>query len=61
LIGGVVWVALFTFAGYFFGTIPFVQENFEFVIVAIVLISLVPIAIEWWKARNEKKQLKAEA
>jgi len=52
---------LFTFAGYFFGNIPFVKKNFEFVIVAIILISVIPIFIEWWKARNEKKQLKAEA
>jgi membrane-associated protein len=53
--GGIVWVALFTFAGYFFGNIPFVRNNFEFVIIAIILISVVPIFIEWWKARREKK------
>jgi membrane-associated protein len=54
-IGGIVWVALFTFTGYFFGNIPFVRDNFEFVI-----ISVVPIGIEWWKARREKKTLKAK-
>ena len=56
IIGGVTWVALFTLAGYFFGNIPFVKKNFEFVIVAIILVSVVPIGIEWWKARREKKQ-----
>jgi membrane-associated protein len=60
-VGGIVWVALFTFAGYFFGNIPFIRKNFEFVIIAIILISVVPIFIEWWKARSEKRQLKAEA
>ncbi len=62
-VGGIVWVALFTFAGYFFGNIPFVKENFEFVIVAIILISVVPIFIEWWKARRGGRQagVKAEA
>ncbi|MBI5841259.1 MAG: DedA family protein [Chloroflexi bacterium] len=62
-VGGIVWVALFTFAGYFFGNIPFVRENFEFVIVAIILISVVPIFIEWWKARREGRRagVKAEA
>jgi len=54
LIGGITWVALFTFAGYFFGNIPIVRENFEFVIIAIILISVVPIGVEWWKARREK-------
>jgi len=60
-VGGIVWVALFTLAGYFFGNIPFIQRNFEFVIVAIILISVVPIFIEWWKARRAGRQVKAEA
>src|SRR6266545_1310549 len=60
-VGGITWVALFTLSGYFFGNIPFIRENFEFVIVAIILISVVPIFIEWWKARRERKQIKAEA
>ena len=55
LVGGISWVALFTLLGYFFGNIPFVQKNFELVIVAIVLISLVPIFAEWLRARKEKK------
>jgi len=55
LVGGVVWVALFTFAGYFFGNIPFVRENFEYVIIVIIFLSLVPMAFEWLKARREAK------
>ena len=55
IIGGITWVVLFTLAGYFFGNIPFVKKNFEFVIVAIILISVVPIGLEWLKARREKK------
>lgn len=55
VIGGVTWVAVFTLAGYFFGNIPFVQKNFELVIVAIIAISVVPMLIEWWKARRAKK------
>jgi len=60
-IGAFVWVPLFTFAGYFFGNMPFVQRNFEFVIVAIILISLIPVFFEAWKARQEgakEKKLK---
>jgi membrane-associated protein len=54
--GGIVWVAIFNFAGYFFGNIPFVRENFELVIVAILIISVMPIGYEWLKARQGKKK-----
>jgi membrane-associated protein len=54
VVGAIVWVGLFTAAGYFFGEIPFVKENFEFVVIAIILISVLPAVYEWWKARNEK-------
>ena len=54
VIGGLLWVFLFTLTGYFFGNMPFVQKNFELVIVAIVLLSVVPMVIEWWKAKQEK-------
>ncbi len=56
IFGGITWVALFTFAGYFFGNIPLVRNNFEIVIVVIILISLVPMFIEWLKARREGKK-----
>jgi membrane-associated protein len=60
-IGAFVWVPLFTFAGYFFGTMPFVQKNFEFVIIAIILVSLIPVFFEAWKARQESKGEAVEA
>jgi membrane-associated protein len=59
-IGGITWVVVFTLAGYFFGNIPFVRANFEFVIIAIILISVMPMGYEWLKARREAKQPKAE-
>jgi membrane-associated protein len=55
VVGGITWVSLFLGLGYFFGTMPFVQKNFELVIIAIILISVVPMVVEWLKARNEKK------
>ena len=58
--GGITWVALFALAGYFFGNIPFIRRNFEFVIVAIILISIVPIIYEWIKAKQEKRQVGAQ-
>jgi membrane-associated protein len=54
MIGGISWVALFTLLGYFFGNIPFVQKNFELVIIAIVLISLVPAVFEGLKMRKKQ-------
>ena len=47
VVGAVLWVMLFTLAGFFFGNIRFVQENFHYVVFAIILLSLVPIAYEY--------------
>jgi membrane-associated protein len=55
IIGGITWVAIFTLAGYFFGNIKFVQDNFELVIVAIIVISVIPAIVEWVKARRDIK------
>jgi membrane-associated protein len=55
IFGGIVWVGTFLCAGYFFGTIPLVQKNFEVVMVAIVLISVVPVLFELIKGRRAKK------
>ena len=60
LVGGFLWVTLFLFMGNFFGNIPFVKANFEFVIIGIILISVVPMFVEYLKARNEKKASTAD-
>ena len=59
--GGIVWVLLFTLLGYFFGNIPFVKQNFELVIIAIILVSIVPAVWEALKARREMQLEKAKA
>ncbi|MEI8570583.1 DedA family protein [Methylomonas sp. LW13] len=56
IIGGVAWVLICVFAGYFFGNIPLVKKNFELVVLGIVLISILPIVLEVWKARKQSKQ-----
>lgn len=50
--GGLAWVTLFLMGGYFFGNIPLVKENFHYVVVGIVLVSVVPIGVEWWKGKR---------
>lgn len=52
IMGGAFWVTLFLFSGYFFGNLPWVKHNFEYLIIAIVLISVVPMAIEVYKAKR---------
>jgi membrane-associated protein len=53
VIGGLVWAALFTFGGFFFGNIPFVKNNFSLVVLAIVIISLVPAVVEVIRSRRK--------
>ncbi len=60
IFGGIAWVALFTFAGYFFGNIPFIRQHFSLVVIAIVLISIVPMVVEAIKAQREGKQAEAK-
>ena len=50
--GAVLWVTLFTLAGYFFGNIPAVRSNFTLVILAIVGLSVVPIVVEMLRGRR---------
>lgn len=51
VIGGISWVTLILFAGYFFGNIPVIRNNFSFVVLAIVFISVLPAIIEYLKHR----------
>jgi membrane-associated protein len=50
--GGILWTGLFIFAGYFFGNVPFVRNNFSLVVIAIVLISVVPAVVEVIRSRK---------
>jgi membrane-associated protein len=54
LAGGCAWVLLFVWGGYLFGNIPFVRQNFGLVTIAIVVASLVPVAIAFWRREPAK-------
>ena len=47
VIGGILWVSLFLFLGYFSGNLPFVKEHFAFVIFIIIALSIVPVIYEY--------------
>jgi membrane-associated protein len=51
--GGVLWILGFTLLGFFFGNIQWVKEHFSVVIVAIVIISVLPMVIEYLRHRKD--------
>lgn len=55
-IGGVSWVSVLTLVGYFFGGIPFVQAHFEWIVYAIIIISITPAIIAAIKAKVDAKK-----
>ena len=54
VVGGIGWVVSMTMAGYFLGNVPFVRRHFEKVVIGIVLVSVLPLVFEFWKARSAK-------
>lgn len=52
VIGALVWVLLFTYAGYLFGDLPIVQENLKLLIVGIIVVSILPGVIEIWRHKR---------
>ena len=50
--GGIAWVVLFVVGGFLFGNLPMVKRNFHFVIVAIIVVSVLPAAFEFVRARS---------
>lgn len=53
IVGGVAWVCFCLLCGYFFGNIPTVKNNYTLVIIAIVIISVLPGFIEYWRQRHK--------
>jgi membrane-associated protein len=55
VVGGVLWVGLLVYAGYYFGAIPIIKENFSLVVIAIIFISLLPGVIEYVRYKMARK------
>lgn len=55
VVGGILWVSLFSWGGYFFGNLPFVKANFHYVVLAIIVFSITPIIYEWTAVKVKSK------
>ena len=55
IIGALMWVGLLIYAGYFFGELPVVKNNFGLVVIGIIVVSVLPMAVEIAKAKWGKK------
>jgi membrane-associated protein len=60
VLGAVLWVGLLLTAGYMLGGLDWVQRNFEKVVIGIVIVSVLPIVWEWWKARQAHRAAAAD-
>lgn len=58
--GALLWVLLFSYAGYLFGDLPVVQENLKLLIVGIIIVSVLPGVIEVWRHRRQARQHKSQ-
>jgi len=54
VVGAVLWVSLCVMAGYFFGNLPFVRENFSLVVLGIIGVSMIPLVVEWIRSRRAR-------
>ncbi len=54
--GALLWATLLVGAGFTFGEIPLVKRNFEAVVIAIVFVSVMPVAIAWWRGRTKPRR-----
>ena len=52
LLGGVLWVALFLWGGYLFGNLPLVKQNFGIVTILIIVVSLLPLVVTYFRSRT---------
>ena len=56
VLGGVIWVATFVGLGYFFGNIPLIKNNLVLIMIAVVFLSLLPLAFAWASKRRGKRR-----
>jgi membrane-associated protein len=57
IVGAVLWINIFLFAGHFFGNLPYIKRNFHVVILAVIVVSVLPIVIEFIRHKWPQKQI----
>lgn len=60
VVGAVAWVSLMMGSGWLLGQVPFVKERFEMIVIGIVILSVMPMVVEYLKSRSELKNAKSE-
>ena len=60
-IGGVLWATGVTLLGYYLGTIPFVKDHIELILIGIVALSIIPIGFETFRHRRQSREAQAAA
>ncbi len=60
IVGGILWITSLVYAGYLFGNVPWVKRNLSLIIVAILVISVLPIVIKIWQERRKSGAVKAD-
>jgi membrane-associated protein len=55
VLGGVAWILIFVVGGYLFGAIPVIEDNFGLVIIAVILVSLIPVVFEYSRTRRARR------
>jgi membrane-associated protein len=58
VVGGFIWVTSLTLAGYFFGGLPIIKENFEYAVLGVIFVSLIPVMFEFINHRREARKNK---
>lgn len=56
VVGGFLWMSAFIFGGYFFGSIPVVKANFKWVILAVIVLSFMPMVFEYLRHRSQQRR-----
>lgn len=61
IIGGVAWACIIPVAGYFLGGVDFIRAHVDLIIILLVALSVIPLALEWWRGRRQGREEAASA